>query len=148
VFTRPSKGEPRTEWNQDRGDDEVEGFRAREELHANHGPADDPRQRAEDEQAHERRAQLPGAVVLSQGTGDRDQAVEQVGRRDRRARYLQHADLDRDQEDSTRHPDRRGQHGEGERDQGAERDVGQHPGRLWMRHGEEMPRTSLNEKPS
>ncbi len=47
------------------------------------------------------------AAVAQQGAGGRDHVVEQVGRRDRRARRVQDADLDRTQEDRARDADRR-----------------------------------------
>ena len=79
-------------------------------------------------------ASRPSRWKRSEGAGDRDQVVEQVGRRDRRARRPQDAGLDRNQEDRSGDADGGREDGDAEGDQRSERGVGQHggPGRARM----------------
>jgi hypothetical protein len=101
-----------------------------EQEDADRGPGDDTGQGAEDQQPDERTAQSPLAVEAEQGAGDRDQVVDQVGRRHRRARRVDDADLERDQEDGAGYADRRRHDSEAESHRGNEGGVAEHRGSL------------------
>ena len=68
----------------------------------------------------ERPAQPPLAVEAQEGARDRDEVVEQVGRRHRRARRVEDADLDGHEEDRAGDADRRREDRHAESDRGAE----------------------------
>jgi hypothetical protein len=125
---RRGEGEPGAERDQDRGDDIEERLAAAEQEDPDHGAGDDAGKGAEDEQPGQRPGQPALAVKARQRAGDRDQVVEEVGRRHRRARRVDDADLEGDEEDRTGYADRRRHHRQAEGHRRAEDRVAQHGG--------------------
>ena len=98
--------DPCPERDEHRGDHHIEGTRAGQELHAYDGAGDDAWDRSDEQNASERATCLLLTPVAIQRPGRGDDVVEQIRRRDRGARRTEHAHLEGQQQDSTRHTDR------------------------------------------
>jgi hypothetical protein len=117
---RAPEQEPEPQRQQQQGQQQSKDLAVRRDLDADDRAADDAWERAEGQLPYERTPQPTRAPVASQGAGDGHHVVDEVGRRDRRAGHVEHADLDRQEEHRSRDADRDGQHGDDEGEQPAE----------------------------